>query len=116
MGPGACGLDPGAREALHILETHVLRPVYTWQPVSSAWPPIASTRQAPCLIPPPPPRAPWCREYSSWREEGGRFPDGRHFKNYFLMDDATGAERLVVTAEDSHRRDRWALHVRGAGA
>jgi hypothetical protein len=47
------------------------------------------------------------REYSSWREEGGRLPDGRHYKNYYLVDDATRYERLVITAEDSHRRDRW---------
>jgi hypothetical protein len=47
------------------------------------------------------------REYTSWREEGGRLPDGRHYKNYYLVDDATRFERLVITAEDSHRRDRW---------
>ena len=46
------------------------------------------------------------RQYSSWREEGGKLPDGRHFKQFVVVDDRTGAERVVVVAEDSHRRDR----------
>ncbi len=47
-----------------------------------------------------------CSEYVSWREEGGRFPDGRHFKNYYLIEAGTQREKLVITAEDSHRKDR----------
>lgn len=48
------------------------------------------------------------REYNSWREEGGRLPDGRHFKNFYLVDSSgqEAQERLVITAEDSHRKDR----------
>lgn len=46
------------------------------------------------------------RRYTSWREEGGKFQDGRHYKQFIVVDDETGAERVVVTAEDSHRRDR----------
>lgn len=33
-------------------------------------------------------------------------PDGRHYKNYYMVEDATGMEKLMVTAEDSHRKDR----------
>jgi hypothetical protein len=33
-------------------------------------------------------------------------PDGRHFKNYYLVHEGDGAERLMVTAEDSVRKDR----------
>lgn len=46
------------------------------------------------------------RDYTTWREEGGKLPDGRHYKNFLIVDDRTGHERLVITAEDSHRRDR----------
>ncbi|KAG1672613.1 hypothetical protein FOA52_002093 [Chlamydomonas sp. UWO 241] len=46
------------------------------------------------------------RQYSSWREEGGKYPDGRHWKHFIVVDDSGGAERVVVVAEDSHRRDR----------
>ncbi|KAG2432916.1 hypothetical protein HXX76_008646 [Chlamydomonas incerta] len=73
------------------------------------------------------------RRYSSWREEVGVLPDGRHIKQFWVSaapppgsgeefgtkggDSAEGRqgqrsaapalpERLVVVAEDSHRRDR----------
>lgn len=48
----------------------------------------------------------FCRDYTTWREEGGRLPDGRHYKNFLLVDEKSGEEKLVITAEDSHRRDR----------
>ncbi len=46
------------------------------------------------------------RQYASWREELVLLPDGRHAKQYWLVDAAGGPDRMVVTAEDSHRRDR----------
>ena len=55
------------------------------------------------------------RQYSSWREEGGTLPDGRHFKQFVVVDDRTGAERVVVVAEDSHRRDRRYTYMVGKG-
>jgi hypothetical protein len=50
-----------------------------------------------------------CRDYNNWREEGGKLPDGRHYKNFFLVEECTRVEKLVITAEDSHRRDRCGL-------
>lgn len=47
-----------------------------------------------------------CSDYSSWREEGGRLPDGRHYKTYYLIETGADREKLVITAEDSHRKDR----------
>lgn len=32
--------------------------------------------------------------------------DGRHYKHYYLVDAASGAERLAVIGEDSARLDR----------
>eukprot|EP00983_Pelagomonas_calceolata_P037561 1136394-Pelagomonas_calceolata.AAC.6 len=26
------------------------------------------------------------RPYNSWREAGGKLPDGRHYKNFYLLD------------------------------
>eukprot|EP00878_Enallax_costatus_P026588 GHUV01028539.1.p3 GENE.GHUV01028539.1~~GHUV01028539.1.p3 ORF type:complete len:119 (-),score=36.04 GHUV01028539.1:882-1238(-) len=45
------------------------------------------------------------RQYTGYREEVGTLPDGRHFKNYYLLDDS-GAEKLMVMAEDGARLDR----------
>jgi hypothetical protein len=36
----------------------------------------------------------------------GTLPDGRHFKNYFLINEEEGFEKLMVLAEDGHRKDR----------
>ncbi|GLI63987.1 hypothetical protein VaNZ11_007096, partial [Volvox africanus] len=56
-----------------------------------------------------PPEAVLDRQYVSWREEVSVLPDGRHLKQFWLVA-APGRgdcpDRLVVTAEDSHRRDR----------
>lgn len=47
----------------------------------------------------------WFRQYTGYHEEGGTLSDGRHFKNYYLVDDH-GAEKLMVMAEDGARLDR----------
>ncbi|EFJ52353.1 hypothetical protein VOLCADRAFT_86702 [Volvox carteri f. nagariensis] len=56
-----------------------------------------------------PPETVLDRQYVSWREEVSVLPDGRHMKQFWLVA-APGRvdcpDRLVVTAEDSHRRDR----------
>lgn len=59
----------------------------------------------PCLPPvrPRPPR----RQYMSWRETGGVYEDGRHYKQFWLVDGQGGPDRLIIDAEDSHRKDRW---------
>ncbi|GBF98621.1 hypothetical protein Rsub_10810 [Raphidocelis subcapitata] len=46
------------------------------------------------------------RRYDRWREEVGTLPDGRHSKRYYVVDSSSGAERLMVVAEDGARRDR----------
>eukprot|EP00775_Hariotina_reticulata_P007160 gene7160-7375_t len=45
------------------------------------------------------------REYTGYREETGTLPDGRHFKNYYLVNEQ-GDEKLMVMAEDGARLDR----------
>ncbi|KAK9806880.1 hypothetical protein WJX72_006090 [[Myrmecia] bisecta] len=46
------------------------------------------------------------RNYSTYKEETGELDDGRHFKNYFLLEEATGAHKLAVSGLDGPRRDR----------
>lgn len=43
----------------------------------------------------------------SWRETGGVYEDGRHYKQFWLVDGQGGPDRLIIDAEDSHRKDRW---------
>ncbi len=60
----------------------------------------------PACAPPPPTHTHTRSDYNGYREENGRFPDGRSFKHFYLTSEVAGQEKLVVSAQDTARRDK----------